>query len=190
MNDLPVILFDSERAWEQWLEARHATAQGVWLKIAKKNAEKATVSYQEALTAALCFGWIDGQKKPFDVSYWLQKFTPRRAKSRWSRINRDKATELIKQGRMRDAGFQAIERAKQDGRWAAAYESQGNMTVPADFQQELDKNKAAQTFFDQLDSANRYAILYRLRTAQKPATRQKRMAQFIVMLEEERKIHN
>jgi uncharacterized protein YdeI (YjbR/CyaY-like superfamily) len=190
MNDLPVISFESEHAWEAWLETQHATAQGVWLKIAKKHTGKASVSYQEALTVALCFGWIDGQKKPFDETYWLQKFTPRRPKSQWSQINRDKATELIQQGRMRDSGLQEIERAKQDGRWDAAYESQGRMTIPADFQQELDKNKAAQAFFEQLDSANRYAILYRLRTAQKPATRQKRILQFIAMLEEKKKIHN
>ncbi len=189
MADLPIMDFADQTAWEAWLEKHHTDSTGVWLKIAKKEAEHPSVSYQEALGVALCFGWIDGQKNKFDEQYWLQKFTPRRAKSGWSKINCQKAEDLIVGGKMREAGLKEVERAKQDGRWEAAYESQSTATVPDDLQKALDANPAAQAFFDTLNSVNRYAILYRVTTAKKPETRQKRIEQFIAMLNEGRKIY-
>lgn len=182
MSDLPIIPFATEADWEQWLEENHASAQGLWLKIAKKASGHASVSYAEALDVALCYGWIDGQKNKFDEQYYLQKFTPRRAKSIWSRINQEKVAALIAAGKMRAAGLQEIERAKADGRWEAAYESQSRITVPEDFQVLLDANPTAQAFFDQLNSTNRYAILFRITTAKKAETRQRRMEKFLAML--------
>ncbi len=190
MADLPILLCESERAWEQWLEANHAASPGVWLKIAKKESGQASVSYQEALTVALCFGWIDGQKNKFDETHWLQKFTPRRKGSKWSQINRNKALELIDQGRMRAPGLSEIERAQADGRWDAAYEPQSRITIPDDFQALLDQNPAAKAFFEQLNRINRYAILYRIGSVKKAETRQKRMAEFIAMLNEGRKLYD
>ena len=188
--ELPIIPFASQADFEQWLEDNHATLTGLWLKIAKKESGHTSVNYAQALDVALCFGWIDGQKNKFDAEYFLQKFTPRRARSPWSKINQDKVAVLIANGKMREAGLREIERAKADGRWAAAYESQRTMTVPDDFQAALDKNPAAQLFFDQLNSVNRYAILYRITTAKKADTRQKRIETFIVMLNEGKKIYN
>lgn len=189
MTELPILPFESESAWEHWLEENHAASEGIWLKIAKKGSAQGTISYQEALGVALCFGWIDGQKNKFDDHFWLQKFTPRRSRSIWSKINCQKAEDLIEQGKMREAGLKEVERAKQDGRWDAAYESQSKSTVPDDFQQELNKNKVAQEFFGQLNSVNRYAILFRISTAKKPETRQKRIDQFIAMLNDKKKIY-
>jgi|SRR5690606_26578971 len=189
MSDLPITLFESEQAWEQWLEENHATSQGLWLKIAKKDSGHTSVSYQEALTVALCFGWIDGQKNKFDEAFWLQKFTPRRPKSIWSKINREKATALIEQDRMREAGLREVERAKQDGRWDAAYESQSKATIPDDFQQALDANPEAKAFFETLNSTNRYAILFRIRDAKKAETRQRRIDKFIAMLNDKQTIY-
>jgi uncharacterized protein YdeI (YjbR/CyaY-like superfamily) len=189
MNDLPVLPFESERAWEGWLEENHIDSQGVWLKIARKGVGQNSISYQEALSVALCFGWIDGQKNKFDDRYWLQKFTPRRPKSGWSKINCQKATELIEQGRMRPAGMREVERAKQDGRWDAAYESQSTATIPDDLQKALDANPAVKAFFDQLNSVNRYAMIYRITTAKKPETRRQRIEKFIAMLNDGKKIY-
>ncbi len=189
MPDLPIIAFESESAWEQWLETNHATSQGIWLKIAKKDTGVESVYYPEALNVALCFGWIDGQKNKFDDQYWVQKFTPRRAKSPWSRVNREKVAALIEQGKMREAGMKEIERAKADGRWDAAYESQSKITIPDDFQKALDENPEAQAFFDTLNSANRYAVLYRITTAKKPETRQRRIEQLTAMLNAKQKLH-
>jgi uncharacterized protein YdeI (YjbR/CyaY-like superfamily) len=190
MPDLPIIAFDTEESWTAWLEENHATVQGLWLKIAKKGSVQSTVLYPAALMVALCFGWIDGQKQKFDDDFWLQKFTPRRPKSIWSRINRDKVNELIEQGKMRPAGQREIDLAKADGRWDAAYESQSRITVPDDFQAALDQNPDAQAFFDQLNSSNRYAMLFRITTAKKPATRQKHIDKFIAMLNANEKIHD
>lgn len=190
MSELPVLTFESEAAWEQWLEENHAISQGLWLRIAKKDSEHASVFYPEALNAALCFGWIDGQKGKFDAYYWLQKFTPRRSRSPWSRVNRDKVAELIAQGKMREAGLKEIERAQADGRWDMAYESQSRITVPDDLQEALNANPAAQEFFNQLNSQNRYSILYRVTTAKKAETRQKRIEKFIAMLNAKEKIYN
>lgn len=189
MTDYPIILFASQALWEQWLEEQHADVQGVWLKLAKKGAEQPTVSYAEALDVALCFGWIDGQKKGFDDQYWLQKFTPRRPRSIWSKVNQGKVAVLIEQGRMRDAGMKEIERAKADGRWEAAYEPASSITVPDDLQAALDENPDAKAFFEQLNSANRYAILHRVITARKPETRRNRIEKFIAMLKAGEKLH-
>lgn len=189
MTELPVIPFETEADWENWLEAQHTTSSGIWMKIARKDSGHTSISYQQALTIALCFGWIDGQKGKFDEQFWLQKFTPRRPKSGWSRINREKAEDLIGQGRMREAGLKEVDAAKADGRWEQAYESQSRITVPEDFQRELDKNPEAQAFFDQLNSANRYAILYRITTAKRAETRQKRIVKFIAMLNANEKLY-
>ena len=164
-------------------------SKGIWLKIAKKEVGIPSVNYSEALDSALCYGWIDGQKGSFDDKYWLQKFTPRRAKSGWSKVNCDKATELIAKGRMQPAGLRQVELAQADGRWESAYHSQSKITVPEDFQDELDKNPQAKEFFSTLNSANRYAILYRLQTAKKPETRSARIQKFIEMLTRNEKLH-
>lgn len=190
MAELLIITFESEEAWAEWLAENHTTSQGLWLKIAKKGTDQPSVYYPEALNVALCYGWIDGQKGKFDEQYWLQKFTPRRAKSPWSRVNTDKVADLIAQGKMHDAGLKEIERAKADGRWDAAYESQSRITVPDDFQAALNENPIAQEFFSQLKSVNRYAILYRITTSKKEETRQKNIKKFIDMLNARETIHN
>ncbi len=183
------MLFASQKDWAKWLDKNHANSSGVWVRLAKKASELKSVNYAEALEVALCYGWIDGQKKSYDADSSLQKFTPRRPKSIWSKINRGKAEVLIKAGKMKPAGLQAIEKAKQDGRWDAAYDSQSKATVPEDFQVELDKNKKAKEFFATLKSVNRYAILFRIQTAKKAETRAKRIQQFIEMLERNETIH-
>ena len=181
--------FETQQDWEAWLKEHHSEAAGVWLKLAKKGAGIASITYAEALESALCYGWIDGQKASFDDRYWLQKFTPRRPKSIWSRINCEKATALIAQGRMQPAGLRQVELAKADGRWEQAYGSQSKITSPPDFQSELDKNPQAQAFFSTLDSANRYAILFRIETAKRTETRTARIQKFIEMLSKGEKIH-
>ena len=188
-TELPVALFESQADWSDWLDAHQADSPGLWLRLAKKAAGIASVNYNEALEAALCYGWIDGQKKSYDESSWLQKFTPRGAKSIWSKINREKAQQLIESGRMQPAGMAAIEAARHDGRWDAAYDSQRNATVPSDLQAALDNSPAAQAFFATLNSTNRYAILFRIHTAKKPETRAKRIEQFIGMLERHEKLY-
>jgi uncharacterized protein YdeI (YjbR/CyaY-like superfamily) len=186
---LPVRSFASPRAWEAWLEKHHEDPEGLWLKIAKKNSGVTTVSYAEALEVALCYGWIDGQKGKLDEQYFVQRFTPRRPRSKWSKINCTKATELIEKGEMKPAGMREVERAKADGRWAAAYESQRTATVPEDLQRELDRNKRAREFFATLSSVNRYAILYRIQDAKRPETRAKRIEKYIQMLADHKTIH-
>lgn len=188
-DHLQIISFPSVDAWERWLEQEHEASPGVWLKIAKKSAPVDSVSYQEALDVALCYGWIDGQKAPYDDTYWLQRFTPRKARSKWSKINRDKATALIAQGRMKPAGLREIERAQADGRWDAAYDGQRTATIPEDFAQELERNPQAKGFFASLNSVNRYAILYRIQDAKKPETRARRIERFIAMLNAGEAIH-
>jgi uncharacterized protein YdeI (YjbR/CyaY-like superfamily) len=178
-----VIAFESDADWEAWLEEHHATADGVWVKIAKKGTGIPTVAYPEVLDTALCFGWIDGQRKALDDQYFLQRFTPRRARSRWSQVNRDKVAALTKAGRMRPAGIAEVERAKADGRWDAAYASVRTMEVPADLQRELDARPQAAAFFATLNSQNRYSILYRLHDAKRPETRARRLEKFVAMLE-------
>ena len=188
-ENLPIMTFETPQSWEAWLAVYHADSKGIWLKIAKKETGIASISYAEALESAICYGWIDGQKASFDTQYWLQKFTPRSPKSIWSKVNCDKATALIASGRMQPAGMQQVERAQADGRWEAAYESQSKITVPPDLQSELDKNQQAKDFFNTLDSANRYAILFRIQTAKKPETRTARIQKFIEMLSNNEKIH-
>jgi uncharacterized protein YdeI (YjbR/CyaY-like superfamily) len=188
-SDLPTLTFASQADWETWLDAQHAESRGVWIKIAKKATGIPSVTHAEALESALCYGWIDGQRNSLDDTYFLQKFTPRRARSGWSRVNREKVTALIAEGRMRSAGLREVERARADGRWDAAYDSQSAITVPDDLQRELDANPDAQAFFNTLDSRNRYAILYRLQTAKKAETRAARLQKFVAMLAEGQKIY-
>ncbi|HEV7214177.1 MAG TPA: YdeI/OmpD-associated family protein [Chloroflexota bacterium] len=188
-QDLPILPFASGDAWKLWLAAQHATARGVWLKIAKKGSGIATVTYAEALDVALCYGWIDGQRDAFDGDYFLQRFTPRRPKSKWSKINCAKVEQLTAQAEMQPAGLREMQRAKEDGRWEAAYDAQSRAVVPDDLQQELDSNAVAQEFFASLDRLNRYAILYRIQNAKKPETRARRIATFVAMLNECRKVY-
>jgi uncharacterized protein YdeI (YjbR/CyaY-like superfamily) len=187
--ELPVLLFSGPAELEAWLDANGESVDGVWLKIAKKGAPEPSVTYAEALEVALCFGWIDSQKRGLDETHFLQRFTPRRPRGRWSKINREKAEALIEAGRMRPAGLAEVEAAKADGRWEAAYEGQGSAKVPPDLQRELDANPAAAGFFASLDGANRYAILYRLDEAKKPETRERRLRKFVGMLERGERVH-
>jgi uncharacterized protein YdeI (YjbR/CyaY-like superfamily) len=188
-RDEPVLAFASRAEWESWLARQHAISDCLWLQIAKKGSGVATVSYAEALDVALCYGWIDGQKRKLDDRYWLQRFTPRRPRSPWSKINRAKAAELIERGEMRPAGLSEVERAKADGRWEAAYKGQRTATVPDDLERELNQNDRAREFFATLDGANRYAILYRIEEAKKPETRARRIEKYVAMLGEGKKIH-
>src|SRR5690348_14988649 len=181
-ESLPILLFETQQDWEAWLKEHHSEAAGIWLKLAKKEAGIASLTYAEALEGALCYGWIDGQKASFDDQYWLQKFTPRGPKSIWSKVNCDKATALLASDRMQPAGMRQVELARADGRWESAYESQSKITIPDDFQRELDKNQKAKEFFATLNSVNRYAILFRIQTAKKPETRSARISKFIEML--------
>ena len=171
------------------MDKHHAGAPGVWLRLAKKNAALRSLSYAEALDVALCYGWIDSQKKSHDESSWLQKFTPRGPKSLWSKINCEKVRGLSDAGRMRPAGLRAVERAQADGRWDAAYDSQRTASVPADLAAALEGNAAAKAFFSALDGANRYAVLFRVQTATTPAARAKRIAALVAMLARGEKIH-
>jgi uncharacterized protein YdeI (YjbR/CyaY-like superfamily) len=186
---LPIIRFESAADWEAWLEANHAQSPGVWIKIAKAGRQPPTVTYPEALDVAICFGWIDGQKGSADDAHWLQKFTRRGARSKWSKVNRQKATALIEQGRMRPAGLAEVERAQQDGRWDAAYDSASTATVPDDLRQALDSRPNASAFFATLNSRNRYAVLYRIQDAKRPETRARRIAEFVTMLDEGRTLY-
>ena len=187
-TDLPILPFENKKIWTDWLARQHDKSTGLWLKLAKKNSGIPSVTYDEALEVALCYGWIDGQKGSFDEQYWLQKFTPRGPKSIWSKINTEKAEKLIASGKMNLAGLRAIEAAKKDGRWEAAYASQKHISIPEDFQAALDKNQNARTFFATLKSAERYSFLFRIQTAKKPETRARRIRQFIEMLEKSEKI--
>lgn len=170
-------------------DEHHSSSPGIWLKLEKKARGAVGLDYARALDAALCYGWIDGQKRAFDDGAWLQRFTPRRAKSKWSKINRDKATVLIEQGRMRPPGLAEVERAKADGRWDAAYDGARSASVPDDLAEALDENPAAAEFFATLDSRNRYAILYRVQDARKPETRVRRIEKYVAMLAERKKLH-
>ncbi len=188
-DELPILLFATPPDLEAWLEDNQGRSQGFWLKVAKKGSGERSVTYAEALELALCFGWIDSQKQGLDQRFFLQRFTPRRPRGRWSRINRDKAEALLAAGAMRPAGLAEVEAAKADGRWGAAYEGQRAAKVPDDLQRELDANEAAREFFARLDSANRYAIVYRLNDAKKPETRERRLRKFVAMLERGEKLH-
>jgi uncharacterized protein YdeI (YjbR/CyaY-like superfamily) len=188
--ELPILPFASQSKWADWLAKQHDKSAGVWVKLAKKDSGIPSITRDEALEIALCYGWIDGQGKSFDDPYWLQKFTPRRPKSIWSKINVEKVERLIVSGQMKPAGLKAIEAAKADGRWERAYDSQKNISVPEDFQTALNKNKKAKAFFATLNSVNRYAILFRIHNAKKEETRTKRIKLFIEMLEKNEKIYS
>lgn len=185
----PVLRFASAADFEAWMEDEHTRSDGIWIEFAKKGSGIPTVVYAEALDIALCFGWIDGQARPVDERWYRQRFTPRRAASKWSQRNVDKTAALIAAGRMRPAGLAEIERAKADGRWAAAYPSPSKIQVPPDLQAELDADPAAAASFATLSSQNRYAILYRLHDAKRPETRARRLAQFVQMLREGKTLH-
>ena len=185
----PKRLFKDQKAWAEWLEKNHSRTSGFWLRIVKKNSGLKSVSYQEALETALCFGWINGQKLPENERTWLQRFVPRSEKSIWSKINCEKALALIQSGRMEVAGLQAIEHAKKNGRWDSAYDSPSRASVPADFAAALGDHPRAKEFFENLDRANRYAILFRIQNVEKAETRARKIKQFIEMLECHEKIH-
>ncbi len=184
MGPAPVIPFESQAAWEAWLAEEHAKASGVWVKIAKKASGVPSVTFAEALESALCHGWIDGQRNRFDDQWFLQRFTPRRRRSNWSKVNRAKVERLIADGRMRPAGLREVERARADGRWDAAYDAPSVATVPEDLQRALDENPAAAAFFATLNKQNRFAILYRVHDAKRPETRARRIERFVAMLSE------
>jgi uncharacterized protein YdeI (YjbR/CyaY-like superfamily) len=179
---LPTLSFAGPEAFAEWLAQHHASSPGVWLKLAKKGASMTSVSYAEAIEVALCWGWIDGQKQGHGERHWLQKFTPRGVRSLWSKINRDKATALIGKKKMMAPGLAEVERAQRDGRWEAAYDSPKSSTVPADLQAALDGNARARRAWATIDSANRYAILWRVQTAKKAETRARRIAGLVAML--------
>ncbi|PUA38111.1 bacteriocin-protection protein [Paenibacillus elgii] len=188
-SELPILLFADQSSWEAWLEQNHDASAGVRLHLAKKQADVVTLTYQEALESALCYGWIDSRKEAYDESTWLQRFTPRGAKSIWSKVNKDKAEALIASGRMQPPGLRAIEAAKENGQWDKAYESASRATVPDDLQIELDRNPQAKAFFEALDKQNRFAVLFRIHSAKKAETRAKRIQQFVSMLERGEKIY-
>ena len=188
-DDLEIISFKSLDKWESWLAKNHSKSEGVWLRLSKKDSSEKTISYAEALDGALCFGWIDGRKEKFDTESWLQRFTPRRPKSIWSKRNIEHTERLIKAKKMRSAGLHQIEKAKEDGRWSAAYDAPSESKVPEDFLKALEKNKKAEAFFKTLNKANTYAIVWRLQTAKKPETREKRVKTIIEMLGKGEKFH-
>ncbi|WP_372457701.1 YdeI/OmpD-associated family protein [Streptomyces olivaceus] len=185
----PVLFFATQGECETWLEEHHGDAAGVWFRIPRAGSGTDGVDYAHALESALCYGWIDGQKKKLDERHWLQRFTPRRSGSKWSKVNREKAVALIDSGRMRPAGQREVDRAKADGRWDAAYASQSRATVPDDLRAALDAEPGAAAFFETLDSRNRYAILYRVEDAKKPGTRAARIEKFVAMLARGEKLH-
>ncbi|MES2701769.1 MAG: YdeI/OmpD-associated family protein [Bacteroidota bacterium] len=188
-KDIPTKSFASANAWEKWLAANHAKADGIWLRIFKKESGEKTVTRAEALDEALCYGWIDGQAKKFDDDSWIQKYTPRRARSIWSKRNIEHIERLTNEKRMKEAGLKAFEEAKKDGRLAAAYDSPANSTPPDDFLKRLEQDKKAKAFFDTLNKTNKYAISWRLQTAKKPETREKRMNIIMEMLAKGEKFH-
>ncbi len=187
--EIPVLSFADAGEWSAWLASCHASSRGVRLKISKKNSGNASITYAEAIEVALVWGWIDGQKEKFDQASWLQKFTPRGSRSMWSKINRDKATALIAAGNMMPSGLAEVERAKKDGRWERAYESQKSALVPEDLAGALADNPRAQKFFASLEAHNRYAILWRVHNAKKPETRARRIVKFVAMLAKGGKLH-
>jgi uncharacterized protein YdeI (YjbR/CyaY-like superfamily) len=188
-TDFPILFFESQEEWRTWLEQNHNVANGVWLRFYKKGTGIVSLNYPWALDEALCYGWIDGQSKTFDEKSYLQKFTPRRVKSIWSKRNIEHIGRLIKEGKMKASGLKEAETAKADGRWERAYDSPGNLSIPEDFLLELSKDKNALAFFESLNKANTYAITWRLQTAKKPETREKRMKIILGMLSRGEKFH-
>lgn len=188
-KDLPIISFDTTDKWKNWLAENHNKSKGIWIRFYKKGSGIVSVKYKEALMEALCYGWIDGQLDKYDDDSYLQKFTPRRAKSIWSKRNIEYASQLQKEGRLKSAGLKQIETAKTDGRWEKAYDSQCNMKIPDDFIKRISKNKKAYEFFKTLNKTNLYSIGWRLQTAKKPETREKRMITIIEKLAKGEKFH-
>jgi uncharacterized protein YdeI (YjbR/CyaY-like superfamily) len=189
VNEDPLVLvFEHQQAWEHWLSQNHASVAGIWMRLAKKGSQLRSLTYAEAIEVALCYGWIDAQKKPEDASAWLQRFTPRGKRSIWSKNNCQKATALMECGRMKDGGLREVRRAQEDGRWARAYDSPSKAAVPEDFQAALDKSARAKAFFAALERRNRYALLFRIQTVKKE-TRARKITEFIAMLERHEKIH-
>jgi uncharacterized protein YdeI (YjbR/CyaY-like superfamily) len=189
MDDEETLQFASQKELARWLARHHDKSPGMWLKLAKKAADTPSVTYAEAVEVALCWGWIDGQKRPLDARFWLQRFVPRRPRSNWSKINCDKAEKLISDGKMQPPGLAQVATAKADGRWERAYDSPSRATVPPDLQRALDVNKVARAFFATLDGANRYAVLYRVQTAKRAETRARRIATLVAMLGRREKLH-
>ena len=181
--------FPDRKAWAKWLDRHHNTSSGLWVRLAKKGSDLKSVTYQEALEEALCYGWIDAQKRGESEAAWLQRFMPRAAKSIWSKINRQKALALIESGLMKPAGLREVERARVDGRWELAYDGARTSVVPPDLELAFSANPAARKFFETLDGANRYAVLFRVQTAKKPETRARRIATLVEMLGKGEKIH-
>ena len=188
-TNVPVLEFQSAKEWSVWLSKNAQVSNGVWLKIFKKDSGIKTIAYSEALEESLCYGWIDGQKKSFDEQAWLQKFCPRRPQSIWSKINIGHIERLTKAGKMKPQGLKEVAAAKKDGRWEKAYDAQSKMSVPDDFMKELGKNKKAHEFYKTLNKANLFSIAFRLQTAKKPETRQKRMKMILSMLSKGEKFH-
>jgi uncharacterized protein YdeI (YjbR/CyaY-like superfamily) len=188
-DQLPVMRFPDALAWEAFLHEQHLSAPGIWLQISKKGSNVPSVTYQEALDAALCYGWIDGQKGSWDAESFVQRFVPRRKRSIWSQINVAKVEALTAAGRMQPQGLKVVADAKANGQWANAYAPQSKMEVPEDLAAALAENPAAQQFFDGLNSVNRFAILFRLQQAKRPETRLRRIAEFVAMLARQEKIH-
>jgi uncharacterized protein YdeI (YjbR/CyaY-like superfamily) len=188
-SGLPVLSFEDQRSFERWLAAQPTDAVGVWIKFAKKAATRATLTKAEAIDAALCYGWIDGKLEKYDNHHWLVRFTPRKSRSKWSALNRNRALTLIEEGRMRPAGFAQIEAAKADGRREGAYAPASRAEVPIDPQKALEDNPKASAFFTTLNSRNRYAILYRIGNVKKAETRARKIEEFVAMLERGETIH-
>ena len=188
-KEMQVLSFASLKEWRKWIAENHAKSKGVWLRFFKKDSDEKAVTYSDALEEALCYGWIDGQANKYDTNSYIQKFTPRRPQSIWSKRNTEKAERLIQEGKMKKAGMQQVELAKADGRWQQAYDSSKNMKLPEDFLQQLSKNKKAKTFFEGLNKANQYAIAWRLQTAKKPETREKRLKEILEMMREGKRFH-
>ena len=188
-DSIPILSFRTPAAFRKWLAANHLTSGPIWLRIYKKDSGTSSITYPEALDEALCYGWIDGLKNPHDEVSWKQRFTRRRAKSGWSKINTQHVERLIRDGRMKPAGQAEIDAAKKDGRWENAYNSQGTAIFPEDFLKALSQDAKAQAFFDSLNKANRYAIAYRLQTAKRPETKQKRLDDILARLSRGDKFH-
>lgn len=188
-DELPLLEFQAQRCWRDWLHQNHAAAPGVWLKFAKRGAPRVTLNYGEALEVALCFGWIDSQVGRLDEHFYRQRFTPRGRRSRWSQINREKASQLIERGLMEPAGLAEVERARQDGRWEAAYASPARAVPPEDFLRALADNPEAEEFFATLSSANRYAVIFRIEEAKRAETRARRIAKYVEMLAARQTFH-
>lgn len=188
-DDYPVKSFKSASAFEEWLDKNHKKADGLWMKIAKANTGIKSIAFPDAIDIALCYGWIDGLRRALDEEYYIQKFTPRRGKSVWSVINKNKVAQLIQEGRMKEAGLAAIDDAKKNGQWDKAYHSPANAQVPEDFQKALDKNKKAKAFFAKLSSQNRFAIIYRLHQVKREETKKKKTEEYISMLEKGKTIY-